>query len=283
MPKGRLAYGGARKRVWQRRRTLARCLHANTGSSAFLPQQGLPVNDHAPPLPTSTSAFNGAGHDVLRMPRAALAEPLRVRRIQSGELLGDVQRLRREVYFQEQGRDRQSSRRISDGLDASGTVVVVEQSRRAVATLRVHDFASSVLQVEFGSLFQVDQFARAWPLQRLAVCTRFAVQAEQRTKRVVDALVLETYRHAQEHGIQFGLIACAPFLHGVFEHYGFREYLPPAVLPSGVVLLRMALVVDDAQLFRECASPLLPLVRNADAGDAARSWLARTFPEKTSI
>jgi len=241
------------------------------------------VNDHAPPLPTSTPAFNAGARDVLRMPGAPLAEPLRVRRIHSGEQLGDVQRLRREVYFQEQGRDRLRSRRIADGLDASGTVLVVEQSRRAVATLRVHDFASPAVQVEFGSLFQVDQFARTWPLQRLAVCTRFAVQAEQRTQRVVDALVMETYRHAHEHGIQFGLIACAPFLHGVFEHYGFREYLPPAVLPSGAVLLRMALVVDDAEMLRESASPLLPLVRNPTAGDAARGWLTRSFPEKTTL
>lgn len=230
-----------------------------------------------------SAGYDPAGRELPRVPRSLRGEPLRVRRIQPGEPLGDVQRLRREVYFQEQGRnDKQHSRRVSDGLDASGTVVVVEEGHQAVASLRLHDFGSPAVQVEYGSLFQIDRFARSWPLERVAVCTRFAVQAERRAKAVVDALVEETYRHAHEHGIQFGLIACQPFLHGVFEHYGFREYLPPAVLPSGLALLRMGLVVDAAALLRECQSPLLPLVRNPVAGNAAQGWLMRTFPEKTS-
>lgn len=242
------------------------------------------MNDHVAPVPTLTTGYDPAGRELPRAPRPLRGEPLRVRRIQPGEPLGDVQRLRREVYFQEQGKnDKLHSRRVSDGLDASGTVVVVEEGRQAVATLRLHDFGSPAVQVEYGSLFQIDRFARTWPLERVAVCTRFAVQAERRAKAVVDALVEEAYRHAHEHGIQFGLIACQPFLHGVFEHYGFREYLPPAVLPSGLALLRMGLVVDAAVLLRECESPLLPLVRNPVAGNAAQGWLMRTFPEKSAL
>jgi predicted GNAT family N-acyltransferase len=241
------------------------------------------VNDNLAPNPALTGSYDLAGRELPRVSRPARGEPLRVRRIQPGEPLGDVQRLRREVYFQEQGsNDKQHSRRVSDGLDASGTIVVVEEGRKAVATLRLHDFGSPAVQVEYGSLFQIDRFARSWPLERVAVCTRFAVQADQRAKAVVDALVEETYRHAHEHGIQFGLIACEPFLYSVFEHYGFREYLPPAVLPSGLALLRMGLVVDDAVILGECESPLLPLVRNPVAGSSAHGWLMRTFPEKSS-
>jgi predicted GNAT family N-acyltransferase len=239
------------------------------------------VNDNVVPS-SMLSAVSDPGRELPRA-RPSAGEPLRVRRIQPGEPLGDVQRLRREVYFQEQGRnDKLHSRRVADGLDASGTIVVVEEGRKAVATLRLHDFGSAAVQVEYGSLFQIDRFARSWPLERVAVCTRFAVQADQRAKAVVDALVEETYRHAHENGIQFGLIACEPFLYSVFEHYGFREYLPPAVLPSGVALLRMALVIDDAVILRECESPLLSLVRNPVTGSAAHGWLLRTFPEKTS-
>ena len=206
-------------------------------------------------------------------------ELLRARRIQPGEALGDVQRLRREVYFREQGQDREKSRRISDGLDGSGTVLVVEQGRKAVATLRMHDFASTAVQVEYGNLFQADRFARAWPLQRLAAATRFAVQAEQRDPVVVEMLLAEAYRHAQENSIQFILVACEVSLYGVLEHYGFREYLPPAVLPNGLALLRMVLVVDNQPLLAGAASPLLPLVRNAAAGKAAHNWLIRIFPD----
>lgn len=166
----------------------------------------------------------------------AVDEELRARRIQPGEPLGDVQRLRREVYFHEQGQDREKSRRISDGLDGSGTVVVVERGHKAVATLRLHDFASTAVQVEYGNLFQADRFARAWPLQRLAAATRFAVQAEQRDPAVIELLFGDTCRHAQENGIQYILLACEASLYGVFEHYGFREYLPPAVLPNGLAL-----------------------------------------------
>lgn len=208
----------------------------------------------------------------------AATDELRVRRIQPGEPLGDVQRLRREVYFHEQGQEREKSRRISDGLDGSGIVVVVEKGRHAVATLRLHDFGSPAVQVEYGSLFHLDQFARAWPLERLATATRFAVQAEQRDQSVVDLLLVETYRQMQETGIQFALLACEASLYGVFERYGFREYLPPAVLPNGMALLRMVLVTDEVHLLRQAESPLASMVRNAMAGKMAGEWLHRTFP-----
>lgn len=204
--------------------------------------------------------------------------PLGVRCIAPGEPLGDVHRLRREVYFREQGlQGLHRSKRISDGLDASGTVVVVECGDEAVATLRLHDFASPAVQVEYGSLFMADDFASAWPLQRIAVSTRLAVQADQRTREVTDLLIREAYRHALGKGIQFGLIACEPFLHSVFEHYGFREYLPPTILPGGIALLRMVLVMEDAEHLGRCGSPLLPLVRNPAAGANASAWLMRRF------
>ena len=206
-----------------------------------------------------------------------MGEVLRARRILPGEPLGDVQRLRREVYFREQGQDRETSRRISDGLDGSGMVLVVERGQQAVATLRLHDLASTAVQVEYGSLFQIDAFARTWPLAQVAVCTRFAVQADQRSKPVVDRLMEEAYRWAQESRIQFCLLACEPFLHGVFEHYGFREYLPPAILPGGVDLLRMVLVLDDEPHLSECGSPLLHLVRDPVRAMPAKAWLTRSF------
>ena len=245
------------------------------------------MNDHVAHTLDPTAVAEGPVRGLpclQRLDRRAQAPPLRARCIQPGEPLGDVQRLRREVYFQEQGRDHPlRSRRISDGQDASGTVVVVEEGRQAVATLRVHDFGSPAVQVEYGSLFQIDRFAQTWPLERVAVCTRFAVQADQRVKPVVDALVQETWRHAHQQRVQFGLIACEPFLHSVFEHYGFREYLPPAVLPSGLALLRMVLVIDDATQLQEFESPLLPRVRDTTAANAARGWLLRRFPEKTML
>ena len=206
-------------------------------------------------------------------------EGLRVRRILPGEPLGDVQRLRREVYFEEQGQQRARSRRISDGLDSSGTVIVVESGAQAVGSLRMHDFGAPAVQVEYGSLFQIDAFARTLPLQHIAVSTRFAVQSEQRLKRVVDTLVEEAYRHSQDHGIRYGLMTCAPSFHSLFEYYGFREYLPPAVLPNGLALLRMVLVTDGQAWLAGCGSPLLPLVRNATAGRAAHDWLLRIFPD----
>ena len=203
--------------------------------------------------------------------------PIRVRSIAPGEALGDVQRLRREVYFLERGKTDGRGKRIADGLDGCGSTMVVEIEAQAVATIRMHDFSSSAVQVEYGSLFQVDRFARAWPLECVAVGTRFAVQADQRAKRVVDQLMAGTYRWAQGNGIRFWLIACEPFLIDAFEHYGFREYLPPAVLPGGVELLRMALVVDDAAQLIESGSPLRDMVIDANEGAMAKAWLLRSF------
>ena len=57
-----------------------------------------------------------------------------------------------------------------------------------MATLRLHDFDALAVQVEYGRLFQIDDFARAWPLSQIAVGTQLAVQSEQRIKGVADAL-----------------------------------------------------------------------------------------------
>jgi hypothetical protein len=209
--------------------------------------------------------------------RPPAEDGLKVRRIYPGEPLGDVQRLRREVYYSEQGQQRETSNRIVDGLDGSGTVIVVERGAQAVGTLRMHDFSAPAVQVEYGSLFQIDRFASAWPLQRVVVGSRFAVQSDQRALTVVDRLIEETYRHALEHDLRFGLVACEPSLYSLFEYYGFREYLPPAVLADGRALLRMLLVVEDEPHLRQCDSPLQHLVRNPAAGRAARTWLERSF------
>jgi len=203
---------------------------------------------------------------------------LQVRWIAGGENLGDVQRLRRDVYFHEQGgaySDR--SKRIADGLDACGATLAINNGASTIATLRLHDFGSSTVQVEYGSLFQIDPFANAWPLDRVAVGTRFAVQADHRVKPIMDRLMEETYRRLLSSRIRFCLIACEPYLHDVFEYYGFREYLPPAILPGGADLLRMVLVTEDAPHLLECGSPLYRMVHDAELGAAAKAWLIRTF------
>lgn len=233
------------------------------------------MNDSA-----ATTHRHAAAAASLYAPVPAMTDPggpLQVRRILPGESLGDVQRLRREVYLLEQGHERTRSRRIVDGLDGSGTVIVVEHGEQAVGSLRMHDFASPAVLVEYGSLFQVDAFAHTLPLQQLGISTRFAVQAEQRMQHVVDTLVGEAYRYAQDQQMRYGLMTCDPAFHGLFEHYGFREYLPPALLRSGDAVLRMALVIDDAEHLESCGSPLLKLVRDPVAGAAARGWLQRNF------
>jgi predicted GNAT family N-acyltransferase len=227
--------------------------------------------DH--PSPTSAPAKSSCPP----LHAGAAGATWRIRRIAPGDTLGDVQRLRREVYFHEQGQHTDRSKRVSDGLDACGTTLVVENDAQAVATLRLHDFGSSAVQVEYGSLFQLDPFARAWPLPSVAVATRFAVQADQRSEPVVDRLMEGTYRWAQSNGIRFCLIACKPNLHGLFEHYGFCEYLPPAILPGGAELLRMALVIEDAVHLQACGSPLQHLVEQPAIGVPARAWLSRAF------
>lgn len=229
---------------------------------------------------------NPARIDVTSLQRSVAAAPgdqtssadLQVRWIGAGENLGDVQRLRRDVYFHEQGgaySDR--SKRIADGLDACGATLAINNGGRTIATLRLHDFGSTMVQVEYGSLFQIDHFANAWPLDRVAVATRFAVQAEHRVKPIMDRLMEETYRRLLSSRIRFCLIACEPYLHDVFEYYGFREYLPPAILPGGADLLRMVLVAEDAPHLLECGSPLYRMIHNAELGVAAKAWLTRTF------
>lgn len=233
------------------------------------------MNDNAVSMSAPAAAFP----DHLMHAISSPGETLSVRRILPGQPLGDVQRLRREVYFHEQGQQHEQSPRIADGLDGSGTVIVVERGEQAVGTLRMHDFSSAAVQVEYGSLFQIDRFASAWPLQRVVVGSRFAVQSDQRVQSVLDRLIQETYRHALEKDIRFGLVACEPSLYSLFEYYGFREYLPPAITADGSALLRMLLVTEDEPHLRRCDSPLQHMVRNPAAGRAARTWLERSFSQ----
>lgn len=234
-------------------------------------EQGKPFN-HRTPAETRDAIAAATSID-----QAVAGLGLRVGRIAPGDPLRDVPRLRREVYFHEQGQFGDRSKRVADGLDACGTNIVVEKADQAIAALRLHDFEPLAVQVEYGSLFQVDAFARAWPLSQIAVATRFAVQADQRRKVVVDRLLEEAYRWAQETRVRFCLLACEPFLHDVFEHYGFREYLPPAILPGGVDLLRMVLVMEDEPHLSACGSPLHRLVREPARAQPANAWLTRTF------
>lgn len=231
------------------------------------------MNDNAVSMCAPMASYRHHMHAVVAAP-----DSLAVRRILPGEPLGDVQRLRREVYFHEQGQQqRDDSTRVADGLDGCGTVIAVERDDQAVGTLRIHDFSAAAVQVEYGSLFQIDRFASAWPLQRVVVGSRFAVQSDQRLQSVLDKLIQESYRHALEKDVRFGLVACEPSLYSLFEYYGFREYLPPAVLADGSALLRMLLVTEDEPHLRRCDSPLLHMVRNPAAGRAARTWLERSF------
>ncbi|WFC41864.1 hypothetical protein [Pseudoxanthomonas sp. SE1] len=234
-------------------------------------EQDKPFN-HRPPSSAREARLVAASAD-----EAMAGLGLRMHRFAPGDCLGDVPRLRREVYFHERGQFGDRSKRVTDGLDACGTTLAVEKGTQAIATLRLHDFAPLAVQVEYGSLFQIDAFARSWPLAQVAVGTRFAVQADQRSKPVVDRLMEEAYRWAQESRIQFCLLACEPFLHDVFEHYGFREYLPPAILPGGVDLLRMVLVIEDEPYLSECGSPLHRLIRDPARALPAKAWLTRSF------
>ncbi|KAF1712423.1 hypothetical protein CSC70_02570 [Pseudoxanthomonas kalamensis DSM 18571] len=201
----------------------------------------------------------------------------RVRHLDEGEPLDGVLQLRREVYQGEQGYPLQNIRQLADGLDASGTILVAEDGDRAIATLRLHDFASPMVQVEYGQLLEYDRFAAAWHPRSVAVGSRLAVRSDRRNVEVVGALFDACYRNAQARGLRFVLVACLPSLLPLFEHYGFREYLPPAAGIRTEAVLRMVLVMEDAVHFRQCGSPLLSQVRQPAQGAASRDWLQRSF------
>lgn len=165
-----------------------------------------------------------------------------------------------------------------DALEASGTAIAVFDGPELVATLRVHAADTPQLRREVGTLLQLDRFAGTWPPETIVVGSRLQVLADYRTRQVIDALLRESYKLARDSGVRFGLIACAPPLHALFAFYGFREYLPPAILPGGTGLLRMALVCEDVSAFHASGSPLLELVQQPEIGASAHAWLAQAFP-----
>jgi peptidoglycan hydrolase-like protein with peptidoglycan-binding domain len=165
-----------------------------------------------------------------------------------------------------------------DALEISGTTVAVADGEDLVAALRVHAAGTPQLRRELGALLRLERFAGSWSAESIVVGSRLAVLADYRTRPVIDLLMRETYRLARDSGVRFGLVSCAPELHDLFAFYGFREYLPPAILPGGIATLRMALVCEYQPGLQASHSPLLDLVRQPDIGEAAHAWLVQAFP-----
>ncbi|SEM42743.1 hypothetical protein SAMN05428989_3826 [Pseudoxanthomonas sp. GM95] len=165
-----------------------------------------------------------------------------------------------------------------DGLEQSGTTVAISHGEELVAALRIHAADTPQLRREMGALLRLERFAGSWPAESIVVGSRLSVLADYRTRPVIDLLMRETYRLVRDSGVRFGLISCAPELHALFAFYGFREYLPPAILPGGTATLRMALVCEYQADLLASQSPLLDLVRQPEIGESAHAWLAQAFP-----
>jgi GNAT superfamily N-acetyltransferase len=163
-------------------------------------------------------------------------------------------------------------------LELSGTTIAVADGEDLVAALRLHAADTPHLRRELGALLRLERFAGSWPQESLVVGSRLAVLADYRTRPVIDLLMREAYRLVRDSGVRFGLISCTPELHALFAFYGFREYLPPAILPGGTATLRMALVCEYLPDLDASGSPLVDLVRQPEIGDSAHAWLAQAFP-----
>lgn len=187
---------------------------------------------------------------------------------------GDALRALRARLAEEQGTDDEPE----DALELSATTVAVFHEGALVAALRVHAADTPQLRREMATLLRLERFAGSWSPENIVVGSRLQVLADYRTRPVIDVLLREAYRLVRDSGVRFGLIACAPELHALFAFYGFREYLPPAVLPGGTAMLRMAMVCEHALDFGASGSPLLDLVQQPEIGASAHAWLAQAFP-----
>jgi len=202
----------------------------------------------------------------------------RVTRRLPGDALQEIFALRREVYFNEQGLAQDHDTRVSDLLDSAATHVCVSRDQDLAGALRMTDLSQAGVLETWGISLALERFSEAFGADAISVGSRLVVLLEQRRRDVLDRLMAEAYKRCLERGTRFGLISCVPSLGPLFEHYGFREYLPPLVQSNGEALLRMVMVCEDADHFDACGSNLLGLVRNAAVGREARAWLEQTFP-----
>ncbi len=163
-------------------------------------------------------------------------------------------------------------------LEISGTTVAVADGEDLVAALRLHAADTPHLRHDRGALLRLERFAGGWPPESIVVGSRLAVLADYRTRPVIDLLMRQTYQLVRDSSVRFCLISCAPALHALFAFYGFREYLPPAILPGGTATLRMALVCEYLPDLSGSGSPLVDLVRQPEIGESAHAWLAQAFP-----
>ncbi len=184
-------------------------------------------------------------------------------------------RVLHQRMFDEQGDD---SGLQDDVLESSATTVAVVDQGEVVAALRIHAADTPQLRRDVGALLRLERFAGAWPAETIVVGSRLRVLADYRLRPVIDMLLRDTYCLARDSGVRFALLTCAQELQPLFAFYGFREYLPPAILPGGTAVLRMVLVCEYATGFRASGSPLLDLTQQPEVGDSACAWLAQAFP-----
>lgn len=165
-----------------------------------------------------------------------------------------------------------------EALTRSATMIVVFDRDQAVAALCIHAPDAPRLSRGMGALLQLERFADSWSPKHLLIGSSLVVLADHRNRQVIDLLLCQTYRIARAAGVRFALLTCTTRLQALLAFYGFREYLPPAILDDGSAVLRMAMVCEDHAGFHASGSPLAALVQRPDVGHAGHAWLAAAFP-----
>jgi predicted GNAT family N-acyltransferase len=183
-----------------------------------------------------------------------------------------VQRLRYEVYIEEQGKPypeaNHAERLLSDSLDHTAVVLGAFDGAACAGTVRFNRLDCRATAEQFAEQTSGCGFDAAAPAQ-VCITSRLAVAKAYRTSAAVcEALLGRVYEEGLKAGGEYCYLNCRPPIRVLMRRFGFEEVEPPFSHQLLGPLHRFKLKLRDEAALRAARSPIL-LRRYLDQSQSA--------------
>jgi len=179
-------------------------------------------------------------------------------------------RLAYEIFCEEMGTMRDvadHARRIAcDDLIRQARLLRAMCGDELVGSVGILLGSDGAFPAELAQAFQVERFAQAVPVARMAVSVRFLVRHDYRGSAVPLKLIIEAARLQVAHNVTLSFCDCQPHLLGLYTRLGFRPYAPAFDQTGWGLMVPLLFVVADRE-YLEQGHRLLLSQFPADAAD----------------
>ncbi len=208
--------------------------------------------------------------------------------ISSQDDLGELTRLRYEIYVQVMGKEFRGidhgQRVVTDALDSISSNFVVRREGRILGALRVtyaDDLAA--LSDEFAEheeVFALQPFIDNFQ-GRICFTSRLMISPELRGSTSLWRLLSEAFRKAMNDGAYFDFCMAPPGMAQLYAQLGYRRYKSNVVYQSLGYDIPMVQVIRDVSHLEACGSPFLKVVQEAVEGKRCEEveWFLQSYGE----